>query len=404
MIYFARMTQKKPHIRQHEKVLQEQSAAQPMARLNRTTPIKKLVVKVGSALLTGENNTLNEEFLRHFVDQVAKIQKSGVQVLIVTSGAVAAGRSEVKLKKESKTIPYRQALSAVGQIVLMDKYRELFAAHKIAVAQALLTDMDFQNRESFLTMRNTLDLLLQMGTVPIINENDVVTYVGFKFGGNDPLAAKVSAMLSVDTMVLLTDVDGLFDSNPFKNPEAKLLTFIEDITDEIKSYASTTISKKSIGGMITKIESAEYALQSGISTVIASGKRENILLDIVESREFRGTVVGRGDDRCGGRHMWMRSRVRKDVHVVVDDGCARALLKHGSLLAVGIVEVHGEFERGDVVAVQNKRGEMIAFGQINYGSRDTSVMRGRKTEELVKLLPTFLEEEVMHRDNMVALL
>lgn len=375
-----------------------------MARLVRNTPIKKLVVKVGSALLTRENNTLNEEFLKHFVDQVAKIKQQGVQVLIVTSGAVAAGRSEVRLKKESKTIPYRQALSAVGQIVLMDKYRELFAAHKIAVAQALLTDMDFQHRESFLNMRNTLDLLLQMGAVPIINENDVVTYVGFKFGGNDPLAAKVSAMLSVDVMILLTDVDGLFDSNPFKNPNAKLLTFVEEVTDEIRSCASTTVSKKSIGGMITKIESAEYALQSGISTVIASGKRDHILVDIVGGREFRGTVIGRGDDRCGGRHMWMRSKVRQDVYVVVDDGCARALTKHGSLLAVGITEIHGEFERGDVVAVHNKHGQMIAFGQINYGSRDVSVMRGRKTEELAKLLPTFLEEEIMHRDNMVALL
>jgi glutamate 5-kinase len=371
------------------------------AKLNRTTPIKKLVVKVGSALLTRENNTLNEEFLKHFVDQVAAIKKQGVHVLIVTSGAVAAGRSEVTPKKESKTIPYRQALSAVGQIVLMDTYRELFSAHDIPVAQALLTDMDFQNRESFLTMRNTLDLLLQMGTIPIINENDVVTYVGFKFGGNDPLAAKVSAMLSVDVMILLTDVDGLFDSNPFKHPDAKLLTFVEEVTDEIKSYATTTVSKKSIGGMITKIESAQYALQSGIPTVIASGKRENILLDILEGREFRGTIIGRGDDRCGGRHMWMRSQVKKDIYLVVDDGCARALARHGSLLAVGITEVHGEFRRGDVVAIRNTRGEMIAFGQINYGSRDTDQMKGRKTEDLAKLFPVFLEEEVMHRDNMV---
>lgn len=386
MIYCARMTT---------------SAHPEQARLVRTTPIKKLVVKVGSALLTRENNTLNEEFLKSFVDQIAQIRKQGVGVLIVTSGAVAAGRSEVTLKKESKTIPYRQALSAVGQIVLMDKYRELFATHHIAVAQALLTDMDFQHRESFLNMRNTLDLLLQMGTVPIINENDVVTYVGFKFGGNDPLAAKVSAMLSVDAMVLLTDVDGLFDSNPFKHPEAKLLAFVEDVTDEIRSYASTTVSKKSIGGMITKIDAAEYALQSGISTIIASGKREHILLDIVEGREFRGTVIGRGEDRCGGRLMWMQSKVKRDVNVVVDDGCARALRKSGSLLAVGILEVHGEFERGDVVAVMSKNAELIAFGQINYGSGDVQQMRGHKTEELANLLPTFLEEEVMHRDNLV---
>lgn len=371
------------------------------ATLLRKNPIQKLVIKVGSALLTREDNTLNDTFLEAFVRQVAAIRKENIQVVIVTSGAVAAGRSEVTLKKESKTIPYRQALSAVGQIVLMDKYRELFAHHDIPVAQALLTDLDFQNRESFITMRNTLDLLLQMGTIPIINENDVVTYVGFKFGGNDPLAAKVSSMLSVDAMILLTDVDGLFDSNPFKHPDAKLLTFVEDVTDEVRGYASTTVSKKSIGGMITKIDAAEYALQSGISTIIASGKRENILLDIVSGREFVGTVIGRGEDRCGGRLMWMRSRVKKDIFVTVDDGCARALVKHGSLLAVGIVDVNGEFERGDVVAVCNKKNEMIAFGQINYGSRDISIMKGRKTEELAKLLPTFLEDEVMHRDNMV---
>lgn len=375
------------------------------AQLIRKKPIKKIVVKVGSALLTKDDNTLNDAFLGSFVDQVATLQKQGIQVLIVTSGAVAAGRSEVTLKKESKTIPYRQALSAVGQIVLMDKYRELFAKYDISVGQALLTDHDFQNRESFLTMRNTLDLLMQMGVVPIVNENDVVTYVGFKFGGNDPLAAKVSSMLCVDAMVLLTDVEGLFTANPHTNPDAKLLTQIDDVTDEIKSYASTTVSKKSLGGMITKIESAEYALHSGISTVIASGNIPNVLTDAVLGKPFRGTVIGSGgDDRCGGRLMWMRSKTRSNVYVVVDDGCARALSKGGSLLAVGIREVYGDFERGDVVAIHDKYDELVAFGQINYNSRDVDQMKGRKTEELTKLLPTFVEDEIMHRDNMVVVI
>lgn len=372
-----------------------------MAKLTRKNPIKKIVVKVGSALLTKDDNTLNDAFLESFVEQIAELKKQGVAVLIVTSGAVAAGRSEVTLKKESKTIPYRQALSAVGQIVLMDRYRALFAKHEMPVAQALLTDMDFQNRESFLTMRNTLDLLMEMGVVPIVNENDVVTYVGFKFGGNDPLAAKVSAMLCVDAMVLLTDVDGLYTANPQKDPNAKLLTQLEYITDEIKSFASTTVSKKSLGGMITKVEAAEYALGSGISTVIASGKIPGVLVEAIMGRPFRGTVVGSGGEACGGRLMWMRSKMRREVACVVDDGCVRALRKNGSLLAVGITEVRGEFERGDVVAVLSKTGELIGFGQINYGSRDVGQMKGRKTEELAQLLPNFMEDEIMHRDNMV---
>lgn len=379
----------------------QEKSSENLAQLTRKTPIKKIVVKVGSALLTKDDNTLNDAFLESFVTQVAELKKQGIAVLIVTSGAVAAGRSEVTLKKESKTIPYRQALSAVGQIVLMDRYRALFAKHDMRVAQALLTDMDFRNRESFLTMRNTLDLLMEMGVVPIVNENDVVTYVGFKFGGNDPLAAKVGAMLCVDAMVLLTDVDGLYTGNPHKDPNVKLLTQVEDITDEIKSYASTTVSKKSLGGMITKVEAAEYALDSGISTVIASGKIQNVLVDAIMGREFRGTVIGGGGDRCGGRLMWMRSQMRPTIACVVDDGCVKALRKNGSLLAVGIVEVRGEFERGDVVAVLSKTDELIGFGQINYSSRDVGQMKGRKTDTLAQLLPNFMEDEIMHRDNMV---
>lgn len=374
-----------------------------MARVERKNPIKRIVVKVGSALLTNEDNTLNREFLEDFVRQLIALHKKGIEITLVTSGAVAAGRGEVHLKKESKNIPYRQALSAVGQGVLMDEYRGFFHPHGIVVAQALLTDLDFQNRESFLTMRNTLNLLLSMGVIPIINENDVVTYTGFKFGGNDPLAAKVATMLGVDVMVLLTDVVGLFTDDPHKNKKAALIPLVTDISDEIKSFASTTMSKKSLGGMITKIEAADYASHSGITTVIASGREKDVLVNMASGEAFRGTVIDVGGERCGTRHVWMRSQMKKCVEIVVDSGCVRALLKGGSLLAVGVREVRGEFARGDVVGIIGPDGAAIAFGQVNYSSEDVLRVRGQKTTDMHKLLPVVFEDEIMHRDNMFVL-
>lgn len=386
------------------------NAQKSQAQLVRKHPIKRVVVKVGSALLTNEDNTLNRAFLENFVQQIAALHRKNTEIVIVTSGAVAAGRGEIHLKKESKNIPYRQALSAVGQGVLMDEYRAFFHPHKIVVAQALLTDLDFQNRESFLTMRNTLHLLLSMGAIPIINENDVVTYAGFKFGGNDPLAAKVATMLSADVMVLLTDVAGLFTDNPHTHKKAMLVPLVTDISDEIRSFASTTVSKKSLGGMITKIEAAEYASHSGIATVIASGREKDVLVNAIGGKAFRGTVVDVGGERCGTRHVWMRSQMKKGVEILVDGGCARALLRGGSLLAVGIRDVRGEFARGDVVMIvgpTERRGanqadeyDAVAFGQVNYSSDDVLRVRGKKTADMFKLLPAVFEEEIVHRDNM----
>lgn len=368
----------------------------------------RYVFKVGTSLLTHETFQLNRDFLAKFVAHVSQIHEAGDEVMVVTSGAVAAGRQKISFSQEKKHIPYRQALAAVGQGILMTTYQELFAKEKISVAQALLTNYDFVNRENFLNTQNVLHELLARRVIPIVNENDVTTIAELKFGDNDMLSAKTAAMISADHLFILTDVDGLFDADPRKNPEAKLISEVLQIDDHIKSLAGGARSKNSMGGMISKISAAQYAHSAGVAISILNGTQEKELKKMVEfctkkipnppGTLFKTTVSGKASNK-----KWMRPKITKNTWIEVDAGAAEALKKLGkSLLPSGICKVMGDFIRGDIVAVRFEDKE-IGYGQSNYTSKELDVIKKNRTDKIEQLLGYSFEEEAMHRDRMVVL-
>lgn len=365
--------------------------------------MKRIIAKVGTALVTNENNSLNEAFLKSFVSQIADLKKSGIDVVIVTSGAVASGRSELHLKREDN-IPVKQALAAVGQSILMNIYRDLFSKYKISVAQVLLTNLDFKNRESFINTRNTLDLLMRFDVVPIINENDVTAYTEIKFGDNDNLSAKLAAMVGADSLIILTTVKGFYTDDPTKNPKAELIREIKTFDNEIKKFAKGAGSKKSLGGMASKIAAAEFAAQSGIKTYIACGNDKNILADIVNGKKCDCTAVFPTTEKHTSRQNWFKSQVKSGCAIIVNE-CAVAPLKTGgkSLLPVGIVDVRGKFLRGDFVEIIGPHNKLIGLGQSNYASNDLEKIKGCKTNDVCKIFGAEFEQEAVHRDNMVVL-
>lgn len=374
----------------------------------------RLVIKLGTSLLTNERGKLTVPFLRDVVAQAAAIQKSGHEVVVVSSGAVAAGRSEITLEREKKNIPYRQALAAVGQGVLMKTYHDFFGEHGVVVSQALLTNYDFVNRENFLNTKNVFDLMLKAGVVPIVNENDVTTIAELKFGDNDVLSAKTAAMVSADLLIIMTDVDGLFLEDPKNNPDAKLLSVVEKVDDSIRTLAGGARSSRSMGGMVTKLEAADYVTSVGIPMFIVNGRRSKILQEVVEffknsmsekahqQEQKLGTLFTPRVNRMESQKKWLRPKIQKDAWVEVDSGAATALTSSGkSLLPSGIFAVHGIFKRGDVVLVKSSEGTEIAYGQVNYGSVELDKIKKHRSDEIEQLLGFSFEDEIVHRDRMV---
>lgn len=371
----------------------------------------RFVVKIGTALATDTEHRLDVGFLRALVAQIAKIKERGHQIVLVSSGAVASGRSELNFEKEKKNIPYRQALAAVGQGILMKTYQDLFRKRGIVTAQALLTNYDFVNRENFLNTKRVFELLLQRGVVPVVNENDVTTIAELKFGDNDMLSAKTAAMISADALFILTSVDGLFTASPRENPDAELIPFVEKIDGRIRAAAQGAASKHSLGGMATKIEAAQYATSAGILMFIANGRKKGILEELVgfcerkrtgESPELpHATFFSASARHLEGSKKWLKPKLKALAWIEVDSGAKEAVLKKGkSLLPSGIVEVCGQFSRGDVILIKSA-GEEIGYGQTNYSSEELGKIKGCHSNEIEPWLGYSFEEEVIHRDRMV---
>lgn len=375
----------------------------------------RFVIKVGTALLTTEDYQLNREFLRELVAQIAAVKNQGHEIVIVTSGAVAAGRSKICFIQEKKNIPYRQVFAAIGQGLLMRAYERFFRQHGVVVAQALLTNYDFVNRESFLNMRNVFDLILEKGVVPIVNENDVTTVSELKFGDNDMLSAKTAAAIAADFLIICTDVDGLYSEDPRNNPNAKLVPCIEKVTDAVRKCASGAQSGRSLGGMITKLEAANYVASVGIPTFITSGKKAGQLENLVQflvkysvnkekiSTQEYGTFFWPYINKMQNQKKWLRAKTKKGAWVEIDDGALKALVKNGkSLLPSGIVKVHGKFERGDVISVKHDDTE-VAYGQVNYSSEDVDKIKKHHCDEIELILGFNFADEVIHRDRMAVI-
>lgn len=362
---------------------------------------RRIVVKVGTAVLTTEEGSLDRLKLQSLARQVKTLRSEGLQVVMVTSGAIVAGMARLALKKRPETLPALQAAAAVGQGLLMATYDEFFSALGLKVAQILLTRGDFYDRARYLNARNTISALLDMGVVPIINENDTTATDEIKFGDNDLLSALVAGLLKADLLIMLSDVDGLYETAP--DGRLTLLSTVEEITDKVKSLVFETRSGVGTGGMESKLEAAALATSAGEAVLVANGRKENILLEIMSGSEV-GTLFKAAKVRMTSRKRWIGFGARCRGEIIVDAGAREALVKRGkSLLASGIVAVEGQFQQGDVVAIKDDAGEEFARGLSNYSAEDVQKIKGLKTTQIASLLGFKPYDEIIHRDNMVIL-
>ncbi|SMB92845.1 glutamate 5-kinase [Thermanaeromonas toyohensis ToBE] len=364
---------------------------------------KRLVVKVGTSTLTHPSGKLNLERLERVVRELADQVNAGRQVILVTSGAVGAGMGRLGLKEKPRTLPEKQAAAAVGQGILMHMYEKLFAEYGIIVAQILLTRDDLADRRRYLNARHTLGTLLRLGVLPIINENDTVAVEEIRVGDNDTLSALVAGLVDADVLILLTDSEGLYTSNPQTCPEAKLIHVVEEITPEIESLAGGSSSTWSTGGMVTKIQAARLATSFGIPVVIASGFLPGQVAAILRGEEV-GTLFLPREHRAQARKRWLAYGPSVQGKIIVDAGAARALIHSGkSLLPSGIVSVEGEFDQGSLVSIIGPGGQEIARGMANYSAEEIRRIQGKKTSEILAVLGYKDYDEVVHRDNLIIL-
>jgi len=364
------------------------------------------VAKFGTSLLTGGSDRLNQDVMSSLVGQVAQLHQQGLELVVVSSGAIASGRYKLGLTKELRGIPFKQVLASVGQNRLMQVYEQLFNQYNITVAQALLTKADLSDRAGYLNARNTLLALLELRVLCIVNENDVVAVDEIeeaKFGDNDNLSAMVANLIDADLLLILTDTAGLYTADPHRDPDARLISRVETIDSEIEQLAADTTSSFSTGGMVTKIEAAKIATASGVTVVIADGREQDIILRLVAGK-VAGTHFVPTTSKLESRKRWMLSGLSTRGKVVVDSGAALALRKQKrSLLAAGIREVEGRFQRGDIVNIYDTGGVRLGCGITNYSSADIESVKGAHSREIATLLGYDYGSEVVHRNNLVVL-
>lgn len=362
--------------------------------------VRRLVVKIGSRVLTAADNDLDRGRIASLAAEIDKLRQHGIEVIVVSSGAVAAGRSALGIERPV-TIPQKQAAAAVGQPRLMNAYQEALDSFGIKTAQILLTREDLADRQRFLNARATLDTLLACGIVPIINENDTVVVDEIKFGDNDNLSALVTNLSESNLLVILTDIDGFYDSDPRSHPEAALVNLVSGITREIEQAAGGSGSSVGTGGMATKISAAKKAGRYGVPTIVANGRSERILGRVMAGEEL-GTLFLPTGASLNRRKHWIAYTLRPRGRIFVDAGAAKVLKQHGrSLLPSGIVSVEGDFDRGACVRICSADGSEIGRGVADYSSRECRLILGHRSSELEEILGYRYGDEVIHRDNLV---
>ena len=364
---------------------------------------RRVVAKFGTSLLTAGSDRLNLEAMAQLVGQVVRLRAQGCEVVVVSSGAQAAGRHRLRGRLQAGHTPSRQAVASVGQSHLMQSWDELFDWHDTVVAQVLLTRRDLTDRLGYLNARNTLRDLIEAGAVPIVNENDAVALdqvLATRIGENDSLSAYVANLIDADLLVMLTDVEGLYDGDPRLNPGARLLDRVERIDGTIEALGGGSHGAGT-GGMATKLRAAQIATQAGVDVVVASGRQPDVLVAVVHG-EAHGTYFPAPGDRIESRKRWIISHISREGHVVVDAGAAAALRAQGrSLLPAGVALVVGPFARGDAVEIRDSEGNRVAAGTTNYASDELAKIRGMKSDRIAETLGYSYGDEVIHRDNMV---
>lgn len=360
----------------------------------------RIVVKVGTSTLTHANGQLNLHRIERLVRELADLHNRDMEVLLVSSGAIGVGANRMGFKKVPKTMPEKQALAAIGQGALLHLYEKLFVEYGKTVAQVLLTRGDLDDRIRYLNATNALLAILGMGVIPIINENDTVIVEEIKFGDNDTLSALVAAIVDADLLLILSDVDGLYDSDPHKNKEACLKDRVLEITASMEENSTSRGSSFSSGGMFTKLRAAKVCMAAGVPMIIANSDKENVIRDVVAGQEI-GTLFVPREEKMHAREKWLAFGSVCQGKVFVDSGARQALLKKGkSLLPSGVTGVEGDFDRGMVVAVAEPGGNEIARGLVNYNARQIKMIAGKKTSEIERILGEKDYDEIIHRNNL----
>ncbi|EFO79580.1 gamma-glutamyl kinase [Oscillochloris trichoides DG-6] len=366
----------------------------------------RLVIKLGTSVLTAGTDRLNRPYMVDLARQVAALREAGVQVALVSSGAIAAGRERLGSQPQQRVranVPLKQMFAAVGQSRLMHLYEQLFELYGLQVAQVLLTRDDLRDRRRYLNARNTLSLCIERGIVPIINENDALVTAEIRVGDNDNLSALVAGLIDADLLLILTDIDGLYNADPRTNPDAKLLGEVDQIDDDIWEMAGGVGSARGTGGMRTKIQAADLATRSGTSVVIANGATSNVILRVLRGERI-GTSFPSGGSHLESRKRWLLAETARHSKIVIDAGAANALLNQGkSLLPAGVIAVEGHFERGQTIRIYTADGHEIARGLTQYSANDVRHIQGLRSGQIAETLGYDYGSVVVHRDDMVVL-
>ncbi|KMK52177.1 gamma-glutamyl kinase [[Actinobacillus] muris] len=361
---------------------------------------KTIVIKLGTSTLTHGTKHLSRPHMLDIVKQIAELHQQGHRLILVTSGAVAAGRDYLGHRELPATLASKQLLAAVGQSQLIQVWESLFSIYNIKIGQMLLTRADIENKDHFLNARDTLAALLEQQIIPIINENDAVATAEFRIGDNDNLSALVAILAQAEQLILLTDQTALFDSDPRTNPNAKPISVVEKITPDIRQIAGGSVTGLGTGGMSTKITAADIATRSGVETVIASGETPNVILSLVKG-ETLGTRFLVQADRIEGRKQWLFGAPPAGT-ITIDQGAEDALLiQHKSLLPAGIIHIEGQFARGEVVKILNQAGKPLALGISRYNSEALVLIKGKKSNEIEQLLGYEFGAVALHRNEMI---
>lgn len=361
---------------------------------------RRVVVKLGSNVITAKSS-LNLDVIASISDQISTLMERGIEVILVSSGSMAAGLRKMGMSRRPVEIPRRQAISAIGQCGLMNAYEKSFGQNDKKVAQILLTSEDLNNRQRYLNTRNALHTLIEWKVVPIINENDTIMVEEIKLGDNDNLAAMITLLMDADFLFILTDIDGLYDKDPRLFSDAKLISKVTAFKKEIEDYASNIPGTLGTGGMLSKIQAAQKVTSAGIPMIVARGNMENVLLRLFDG-EDQGTYFVPKEEKMASRKCWIAYTLAPKGSVVIDDGAVRAVRQNGkSLLPIGVVKVEGEFEEGAAVSFKTQADEVIGIGLVNYRSSDINLIKGLKTSQIEACLGGKHYDEIIHRDNLV---
>ncbi|NKF49687.1 glutamate 5-kinase [Shewanella sp. WXL01] len=364
---------------------------------------RRVVIKLGTSVLTSGSQQLDKAHMVELARQMAALMKAGVEVVLCTSGAIAAGREHLNFPSYPDTMPNKQLLAAVGQSQLILAWSQLFSIYGLHVGQLLLTRADLQDRERYLNARDTLNALLDNNIIPIINENDAVATTEIKVGDNDNLSARAALLCDADLLILLTDQQGLFDADPRSNADAKLIKQVVNIDDSLRKLAGGAISGLGTGGMATKLQAADIARRAGIEVVIASGHHNDVIAEIA-AKEQVGTHFSAIENPLESRKQWILAGPTTQGQITIDDGAVNAVVNQGrSLLSKGLTKVEGHFARGETILVLNQQGKTIAKGMARYSANAMTQIAAQHSNQIENLLGYSYGGAVIHRNDMVVL-